>query len=186
MKQELLISPQSIRNRVKALAAQISSDYSGKEPILVGILNGAVFFLSDLARELTIPVKIDFMRAASYGSQMTSSGTIRITKDVEISVSGKPVLLIEDIVDTGSTLTCIIENIKNKGAESVEVCALIDKLERRTKAVPIHYCGFEIEEGFLVGYGLDYDERFRHLPGIYVLKEVGVPHQIGEYHDHRM
>ena len=170
MERKLLISSESIDKRVKELAAQISSDYSGKEPILVGILNGVVFFLSDLARELTVPVKIDFVRAASYGSKMTSSGTIRLTKDVELSVQGKPVLLIEDIVDTGSTLTCIIENMKSKGAESVKVCALIDKLERRTKVVPIDYCGFEIEEGFIVGYGIDYDEQYRHLPSIYVLK----------------
>lgn len=170
LEREILISPEDIRKRVKDLAAKISSDYGGKEPILVGILNGVVFFFSDLVRELTIPVKIDFIRAASYGSQMTSSGTVKISKDVEISVQGKPVLLIEDIVDTGSTLAHIIDNIRNKGADSVKVCAFIDKTERRTKAVPIHYRGFEIEEGFLVGYGLDYNEQYRDLPGIYVLK----------------
>ncbi len=170
MEKEILIPRETIQKRVAELADQISSDYEGKEPILIGILNGVVFFFADLVREIRIPTMIDFIRAASYGSKKTSSGTIRLTKDVEMPVKGKPVILVEDIVDTGLTLTHIVRMLKDKGVESLKICALIDKLERRDMTVSIDYCGFQIEEGFLVGYGLDYDEKYRHLPDICVLK----------------
>lgn len=170
MEKELLISKDRISERVRDLARQISHDYQGKEPLLIGILKGSVFFFADLVRELSVPVNIDFLRAASYGSKMESSGTIRVTKDVESPVYGKPVILVEDIVDTGLTLTHLVKAIEAKGAESIKICALIDKLERREKAVCVDYCGFQIEEGFLVGYGLDYDERYRQLPEIYVMR----------------
>jgi hypoxanthine phosphoribosyltransferase len=155
---------------VKELADQICSDYQGKEPILIGVLNGVVFFISDLARQMTIPTKMDFVRAASYGSGMISSGTVRLTKDVEIPIRGKPVILVEDIVDTGLTLAHIVKILKQKGPESIRICAFIDKLERRDMAVTVDYCGFQVEEGFIVGYGLDHDEKYRHLPDIYILK----------------
>ena len=170
VEKELFIPREKIQKRVKELAAQISSDYDGKEPVLIGVLNGVIFFFADLVREITIPTKIDFVRAASYGSQMTSSGTVRLTKGVEIPVQGKPVILIEDIVDTGTTLAHIIKSMERMEVESLKTCALIDKHERREKAVTIDYCGFQFEEGFIVGYGLDYDEKYRHLPDIYVLK----------------
>jgi hypoxanthine phosphoribosyltransferase len=170
LEKELLIPRENIQRRVKELARQISSDYEGKEPILIGILNGVVFFFADLMREISIPTKMDFIRAASYGSEMKSSGSIRLTKDVEMPVRGQPVILVEDIVDTGLTLTHIVKNLESKGPESLRICALIDKLERRDIDVSIDYCGFKINEGFLVGYGLDYDEKYRHLPDICILK----------------
>jgi hypoxanthine phosphoribosyltransferase len=129
-----------------------------------------VFFFADLARGVTIPVKLDFVRAASYGSGTTSSGSIRLTKDVEIPVEGKPVILVEDIVDTGLTLNRVAELMRSRGPESVKICALIDKPERREIPVAIDYCGFRIEKGFLVGYGLDWDEKYRYLPDIYLLE----------------
>lgn len=170
MEKEILIPRDKIQGRVKELAAQICSDYNGKEPVLIGVLNGVVFFIADLAREMTIPTKMDFVRAASYGSGMTSSGNVRLTKDVEIPIQGKPVILVEDIVDTGLTLTHIMKIIERKGPESIRICAFIDKLERREIPVSVDYCGFQIEEGFIVGYGLDHDEKYRHLPDIYVLR----------------
>jgi hypoxanthine phosphoribosyltransferase len=171
LEKELLITKTTIQSRVKELADQISSDYEGKEPVLVGVLNGVIFFFADLVREISIPTKIDFVRAASYGSNMTSSGTIRLTKDVEIPIKGKPVILVEDIVDTGLTLTHIIRKLEQKAPESIRICALIDKVERREMNVPIDYCGFQIKEGFIVGCGLDYDEKYRHLPDIYILRQ---------------
>lgn len=167
---EILIERKAILARVREIARKISSDHSGKEPVVVGVLNGAVFFFSDLVMEMTIPCKIDFVRAASYGSGTSSSGTVRLAKDLEIPVAGKPVILVEDIVDTGLTLNRIIRLIREKGPESVKVCALIDKRERREEEVVVDYCGFEVEKGFLVGYGLDFDEQYRYLPDIYVLR----------------
>jgi len=167
---EILITRDTIQKRVKEIAGEISSDYEGKEPVLIGILNGVIFFFADLVRELSIPTRIDFIRAASYGASMTSSGKIRFTKDVELPVQGKPVVVVEDIVDTGLTLTHIVKDLKDKDVESVKICALIDKLERREISIHIDYCGFQIEEGFLIGYGLDYDEKYRHLPDICVLR----------------
>jgi len=170
LEKKLLLSSETIQERVKELAARISSDYEGQEPVFIGVLNGAIFFFADLTRELDIPIKIDFVRAASYGSEMTSSGEIRLTKDVEISVKGKPVILVEDIVDTGLTLSHIIKKMEAKAPESIKVCALIDKLERRDVSVTVDYCGFRIEEGFVVGYGLDHDEKYRQLSDIFDLK----------------
>ncbi len=170
MKRELLIPRKTILDRVKELARQISSDYAEREPILIGILKGVVFFFSDLVMEMTIPSKIDFIRAASYGSETSSSGTIRFTKDVELPIRDKPLIIIEDIVDTGLTLKRIVKRLESGDPESIKVCALIDKLERRDEEVVIDYCGFHIQEGFLVGYGLDHDEQYRYLPDIYVLR----------------
>ena len=170
MEKELLIPREKIQSRVRELADHICSDYKGKEPVLIGVLNGVVFFIADLARQMTIPTKMDFIRAASYGSGMTSSGTVRLTKDVEIPIQGKPVILVEDIVDTGLTLAHISKILEQKGPESIRICAFIDKVERRDTAVNIDYCGFQVEEGFIVGYGLDHDEKYRHLSDIYILR----------------
>lgn len=166
---KVLLSRETIQNRVKELADRISTDYAGKELLLIGVLKGVIFFLADLMREIRISSELDFIRAASYGSEMTSSGEIKLTKDVEIPLKGKHVILVEDIVDTGLTLSHVIKNLEHRGVESLRVCALIDKLERRDLTVTIDYCGFQVEKGFLVGYGLDYNEKYRHLPEIYEL-----------------
>ncbi|HDZ91699.1 MAG: hypoxanthine phosphoribosyltransferase [Deltaproteobacteria bacterium] len=171
MKREIFISRGAIQKRVGEIARQISSDYAGTEPVLVGILKGSIFFFTDLVREISIPTKIDFMRACSYGSKMHSSGCVRLTKDIELPVEGRHVIIVEDIVDTGLTLAFIKENLESRGVESVRICSLIDKLERREREVPVDYCGFQVKEGFLVGYGLDCDEEYRYLPEIYLLKE---------------
>jgi len=170
LERRLLITRQAINQRVKEIALEISSDYKGKEPVLIGVLNGVVFFFADLARELSIPMTLDFVRAASYGSEMISSGTVRLTKDVEIPIEGKPVILIEDIIDTGLTLDHVVGLFRERNPESVKICTLIDKPERREKTVSIDYCGFKIEKGYLVGYGLDQNQKYRNLPDIYVLE----------------
>ena len=166
---KVLLTRETIQNRVRELADRISEDYAGREPLIIGVLKGVVFFLADLMREIRVSTELDFIRAASYGSEMTSSGTIKLTKDVEIPLRGKHVILVEDIVDTGLTLSHVIKNLESRGIESLRVCALIDKLERRDLTVPIDYCGFQVKKGFLVGYGLDYNEKYRHLPEIYEL-----------------
>ena len=170
MGKKVLIPRHEIQSRVKELARQISSDYAGKEPILIGILNGVVFFFAELVMSLSIPSKIDFIRASSYGSNRASSGTIRLLRDVEIPVKGQDLIVVEDIVDTGLTLSHLVRNLKSREPASVKICALIDKTERREKEVEIDYCGFRVQEGFLVGYGLDYAERYRSLPDICVLE----------------
>lgn len=167
---EILLSQERIQARVRDLARQISEDYAGGEPVLIGILNGVVFFFTDLVRALTVPSKIDFMRASSYGSGTTSSGILKLTKDVEIPIKGSDVIVVDDIVDTGLTLNRLVGMLRERGPRSIRICALIDKAERREKSVSIDYCGFEVEEGFLVGYGLDHDEKYRYLPDICVLK----------------
>ena len=171
MEKEIFISKAAIEERVSELAAQISLDYAGKEPILIGILKGSIFFFADLMREISIPTKMDFMRASSYGSNMHSSGSVQLTKDVELPIQGRSVIIVEDIVDSGLTLAYIKANLEGRGVESLRICALIDKLERREREVPVDYCGFKVEEGFLVGYGLDCNEEYRYLPAIYVLKK---------------
>ncbi len=170
MKKEMLLSSREIQRRVNELGEEIAKDYRGAEPILIGVLNGVVFFFADLVRAIHIPTKIDFVRASSYGSGTSSSGHIKLTKDVELPIQSKPVILVEDIVDTGLTLQKIKEKIQQKGPESIKICALIDKKERREIEIKIDYCGFEVEKGFLVGYGLDFDEKYRYLPDIFVLR----------------
>jgi len=174
-KKEVLIPKEEIQKRVKELGQQISRDYEAKEPVLIGVLNGVIFFFADLVRAMSIPAKLDFVRAASYGASMSSSGEVRFTKELEIPVKGRPVIIVEDIVDTGLTLVKIIENIRRKGPESLRVCVLIDKTERRQVDVPVDYRGFEVPKGFLVGYGLDFNEQYRYLRDIFVLEpEEGV------------
>lgn len=171
MEKEIRISKGAIQERVRELAAQISLDYAGKEPILIGILKGSIFFFADLMREISIPTKMDFMRAYSYGSNTHSSGSVHLTKDVELPIKGKSVIIVEDIVDSGLTLSYIKENLERRGVESLRICALIDKLERREREVSVDYWGFKVKEGFLVGYGLDCNEEYRYLPAIYALKK---------------
>lgn len=167
---KLVISKKQIHAKVGELAARISVDYGGKDLVMIGILNGAFIFLADLARLVTVPHQIDFIRVTSYGNRDSSSGTIRLTKDVELDIKNRHVLLVEDIIDTGSTLDWLTEKFREKEAASVRICTLIDKKERRVFTVPINYVGFSLEKGFLVGYGLDYAEQYRYLPEIYTLQ----------------
>jgi len=165
-----VLSREEIETTVSDLAQQISHDYKGRDVILVGVLKGAFVFLADLIRHLTIPVKIDFVRLASYGCDTSSSGTVCLTKEIEIDVGGKDVLVVEDIVDTGLSLEFLIAHLKTLDARSVRLCALIDKRERRQRNIATDYVGRRIEKGFLVGYGLDYAEGYRYLPAIYDLQ----------------
>lgn len=165
-----VLNKNDIDKMVSRVARKISSDYQNQELILIGILKGAFVFLSDLVRHLTIPVKLDFIRVCSYGSSASSSGNIRLTKEIEIDIKNKNVLLVEDIVDTGLTLSYLIDYLKTFNPKTVKICALIDKHERRDAKIKIHYACHEVTEGFLVGYGLDYNEDYRYLAGIYHLK----------------
>ena len=162
-----VVTSEALEDRLKELGAQISRDYEGKNLIVVGILKGAFVFLADLVRRLSLPVEVDFVRLASYGSDAETSGVVEITKDLELPVCGRHVLVVEDIVDTGTTLAWFLDRLRTAQAESVKVCALIDKAERRQVEVPLDYVGLSLEKGFLVGYGLDFSEKFRNLPGIY-------------------
>jgi hypoxanthine phosphoribosyltransferase len=163
----VLIPQQEIERRVAELAAAIDRDYAGTDRLVcVGVLKGSVFFLVDLLKRLTLPVTLDFLQTSSYGSQGSTRGEVRIKKDIDFSVRGRDVLLIEDIVDTGYTLRTVLDLLRFRGAKSVRLCALLDKAAARAVEIPIDYCGFRIENLFVVGYGLDYDERYRNLPYI--------------------
>lgn len=165
-----VLTKNEIRDSVASLGKQISDDYHGKNLVMVCVLKGAVLFFSDLIRCVTIPVQIDFIGAASYGDSQETSGRVRMTKDVDIDLKGKDILLVEDIVDTGLTLARLVDHLKSFDLNSIKICALIDKRERRQAAVPVDYACHVVERGFLVGYGLDYAEDYRHLPEIYHLK----------------
>ena len=162
-----VLTKNDIDTLVAAMARRISSDYQDHDLVLVGVLKGAFVFISDLVRHLSIPVKIDFIRVLSYGSGISSSRNIQLTKDIEIDISHKDVLIIEDIVDTGLTVKYLIDYLKTYHPKTVGVCTLIDKHERREVDVEIDYICHSVAEGFLVGYGLDYDESYRYLPGVY-------------------
>ena len=164
-----LISEERIQQRVEELAAQISKDYEGREVRLVGILKGASFFMCDLAKRITVPVSIDFMQASSYGGKTESSGTVMIRKDLDEAIDGLDVIIVEDIVDSGRTLQFLGEFLKNKGARSIRYCTLLDKPERRVVDLKADYSGFEIPDQFVVGYGMDYDQKYRNLPYIGVV-----------------
>jgi hypoxanthine phosphoribosyltransferase len=168
---KVLIGREKIQKRVREMGGQISEDYRGKEPVLIGILNGVVFFFAELVMAMSIPLKIDFIKASSYGASMTSSGRVRMLKDVCLPVKNQDLILIDDIVDTGLTLKCILENLREREPASIRVCALIDKTERRERSLDLDYCGFKVDRGFLVGYGLDFNEEYRYLPDIWVIQE---------------
>ncbi|MCK9274675.1 MAG: hypoxanthine phosphoribosyltransferase [Syntrophales bacterium] len=171
VKKTILYERHAIDKKVKELADKISDDYKECDLMLVGILKGAFIFLADLSRNLKIPHCVDFARLASYGTGTKSSGIIEITKDVELPVAGKDIILVEDIIDTGITISYFLQKISEKNPRSVKCCALIDKKQRREINFETHYVGFSLDEGFIVGYGLDYNERYRNLPDIYVLDE---------------
>jgi hypoxanthine phosphoribosyltransferase len=166
---EILVQADDLRNRVKELGQEISRDYAGRDLLLVGVLKGAVFFLSDLMRELEVPCEVDFMAVASYGSATQSSGVVRILKDLEAPVADREILIVEDIVDSGLTLQYLLRNLESREPRSLEVCALLTKPGRREVELPIRYVGFEIPNKFAIGYGLDYDERYRNLPYVAAL-----------------
>ncbi len=167
MKKQILFSQEAIASRVLGLGREITADYTGRPLVLIAVLKGAFMFLADLARAIDLPVEIDFIRVASYGDATTTSGTIRLTKTPEIDLTGKDILLVEDIVDTGTTLAWLRQYFKEHQANSVKMCALVDKHERREKKVTVEYSGFRLEKGFLIGYGLDYAEQFRNCAAIY-------------------
>jgi len=171
---EVLISEERIRTRIKELGAEITRDYSGRNPLLIGVLKGACFFLSDLMRAIDTRVGIEFMAISSYGSSTRTSGEVRIMKDLDVPIEGRDILVVEDIVDTGLTLSYLLANLESRGASSVKLAALLDKFERRQKEVKIDYLGFKIPDEFVVGYGLDFAERYRNLPFIAVLKNPEV------------
>ena len=165
-----VLKKDDIEHMVVQVASRISSDYQERELVLIGVLKGAYVFLSDLARQMSIPAQVDFIGISSYGADTSSSGKIRLTKDIDINIKNKDVLIIEDIVDTGLTLSYIVEYLESFSPKTIKVCALIDKRERRKSKVKIDYACHLTDEGFLVGYGLDYSEDYRNLPDIYHLK----------------
>ncbi len=164
LKLEVLISREEIEKRVKELAEEISKDYSREDPLMLGILNGAFVFMADLIREMKVPVEVDFLRVKSYCG--TSAGELEVIMDVP-DVKGKDVIIVEDIIDTGLTMDFLLKRVKKKGAKSVKVCALLDKPSKRVVDVKPDYVGFTIPDYFVVGYGLDYNGRYRELPEIY-------------------
>jgi hypoxanthine phosphoribosyltransferase len=166
-----LVTQEDLERRVRELGAEISRDYAGKELFLVGVLKGAVFFLSDLMRAIEVPCEVDFMAVASYGSSTDSSGVVRILKDLDATIEGKDVLIVEDIIDSGLTLSYLLRTLRAREPRSLEVCALLTKPERREVDLPIRYTGFEIPNKFVIGYGLDHAERYRNLPFVAVLQE---------------
>jgi hypoxanthine phosphoribosyltransferase len=167
----ILVQQDDLAHRVRALGEQISADYAGRDLFLVGVLKGAFFFLSDLMRSLDLNCEVDFMAVASYGSSTDSSGVVRILKDLDASIEGRHVLIVEDIVDSGLTLQYLLRTLRAREPASLEVCALLTKPARRKADVPIRYEGFEIPNEFVIGYGLDQAERYRNLPYVAVLSE---------------
>jgi hypoxanthine phosphoribosyltransferase len=167
---EVLVSAEDLQRRVAELGSEISRDYAGRSLLLVGVLKGAVFFLSDLMRYIEGPVEVDFMAVASYGSATDSSGVVRILKDLDVAIEGRDVLIVEDIVDSGLTLQYLMRNLGSRNPRTLEVCALLTKPARRKVDLPTRYVGFEIADRFVVGYGLDYAERHRNLPFVAVLE----------------
>ncbi len=172
---EILVDEETLRNRVAELGEEISRDYAGRDLLLIGVLKGAVFFMADLMRQLTVPCEIDFMAISSYGASTDSSGVVRILKDLDINIEGREVLVVEDIIDSGLTLSYLMRNLEARQPASLEVCALMTKPDRRQIDVPVRYIGFEIPNRFVIGYGLDFAERYRNLPYVGVLDPELVP-----------
>ena len=168
---EVLIDADRLNARIAELGDEISSDYDGRDLLLIGVLKGAVFFMADLMRRLTVPCEIDFMAISSYAGATESSGVVRILKDLDINIEGRDVLVVEDIIDSGLTLSYLMRNLESREPASLEICALLTKPSRREIDVPVRYVGFEIPNRFVVGYGLDFDERYRNLPYVGVLDE---------------
>jgi hypoxanthine phosphoribosyltransferase len=168
--EKVLIDRKQIQDKVKELAARISEDYRGKDLVIVGVLKGAVLFMADLVKNIDIPLTIDFIAVSSYGNATETSGVVRILKDLDNSIKGMDVLIVEDIIDSGLTMCYLQDNLRSRGPSSIKVCTLLDKPYRRKANVEVDYLGFVVEDEFVVGYGLDFAERFRNLPEICVLK----------------
>jgi hypoxanthine phosphoribosyltransferase len=168
---EVLVSSEDLQRRVTELGAEISSDYEGRDLVMIGVLKGAVLFIADLMRHLTVSCEVDFMAVSSYGSATDSSGVVRILKDLEAPIEGRDVLIVEDIIDSGLTLQYLVRNLRARNPGSLEVCALLTKPARRRIELPIRYVGFEIPNRYVIGYGLDYAQRYRNLRYVAVLNE---------------
>ncbi len=168
---EIIVQADELQHRITEMAAEVSRDYAGRDLLLIGVLKGAVFFLADLMRQLDMHCEVDFMAVASYGSSTESSGVVRILKDLDAPLEGRHVLIVEDIVDSGLTLQYLLRTLESRGPASLEVCALLTKPERRENDVDCRYVGFEIPNRFVIGYGLDFAERYRNLPYIGVLRD---------------
>jgi hypoxanthine phosphoribosyltransferase len=166
---EIIVAPDELQRRVAELGAEITGDYQGRELFLMGVLKGAVFFVADLMREIDLPCEVDFMAVSSYGSFTDSSGVVRIIKDLDVPIEGRDVLIVEDIVDSGLTLGYLLRSLRGRNPRSLEVCALLVKHQRRKVELPIRYVGFEIPDRYVVGYGLDLDQRYRNLPYVAAL-----------------
>ncbi len=169
---KVLLTEKEVDDRIQELGDQISKDYAGKEVHLICILKGGSFFMCELAKRITVPVSFDFMSVSSYGGDTKSSGVVRIVKDLDESIQGKDVIVIEDIVDSGRTLSYLLEMLHDRGPKSLRLCTLLDKPSRRVIQVPVDYTGFQIPDEFVVGYGLDYDQKYRNLPYIGVVEFV--------------
>jgi hypoxanthine phosphoribosyltransferase len=172
---EVLVDEDSLASRIAELGAEVSSDYAGRDLLLVGVLKGAVFFMADFMRHVTVPCEVDFMAISSYGASTDSSGVVRILKDLDINIEARHVLVVEDIIDSGLTLSYLIRNLEAREPASLEVCALLTKPERREIEVPVRYVGFEIPNRFVIGYGLDFGERYRNLPYVAALSDELAP-----------
>ena len=166
---EILVQPDDLKQRVSALGEAVSAEYEGRDLLLIGVLKGAVFFLADLMRQISLPCEVDFMAVSSYGSATDSSGVVRILKDLDVPIEGRDVLIVEDIVDSGLTLQYLMRNLGARNPASLEVCALLTKPERRKVELPIRFVGFEIPDRFAIGYGLDHAEKYRNLPYVAAL-----------------
>ena len=171
---EPLLTATQIQTRVAEMGAEIARDYAGRNPLLLGVLKGAFVFMSDLVRACDLKIGVEFMAISSYGAETRSSGEVKIVKDLDVPIEGRDLIVVEDIVDTGLTLSYLLANLRSRGAESVRLAALLNKQERRLRAVEIDYLGFDIPDAFVVGYGLDFAERYRNLPYIAVLKDPSV------------
>ncbi len=170
--QEVLFSEEDLAARVKELGAQLTQDYAGQEILMIGVLRGAIIFMADLARAVQLPVSFDFMAVSSYGSSTSSTGVVRILKDLDEDVEGKHILIVEDIIDSGLTLSYLVENLKSRKPRSIKICTLLNKPERRKADVPVDYNGFIIPDHFVVGYGLDFAGKYRNLPFIGIPKNT--------------
>ena len=172
---EVLIDQETLSSRVAELGAEVSADYDGRDLLLIGVLKGAVFFMADLMRHITVPCEVDFMAISSYGDSTDTSGIVRILKDLDINIEGRDVLVVEDIIDSGLTLSYLMRNLESREPASLEICALMTKPSRRQIDVPVRYIGFEIPDRFVIGYGLDFAERYRNLPYVAVLSDEMIP-----------
>ena len=168
--EKVLLSEEQLSQKIAELGEEISKDYQGKEIVAICVLKGAILFMADLARAVKVPMALDFMAVSSYGNGTSTSGTVRILKDLDNSIEGKHVLVVEDIIDSGVTLKYLLKNLKSRKPASIKLCTLLNKPERRRVEVDIDYCGFTVPDYFLVGYGLDYAEKYRNLPFIGILK----------------